>query len=477
MDNSLTMQIHDRTLEVLDEVGLMWPDEPSLRALARRGFKVDQAHHRVYMSAAQVETALERAPRDVALYVRDGAERLAYDRGPLLMGAGTGVAVVDLETGERRPSTSRDVAQLARIQDALPNLEIVRPIVTMTDADPRHSGLLEYALALCHTGKHVHHRVLDPGDVELLAEIGAAIAGGAQRLRQRPIVSGLYCPLSPLAYTADNVRCMLEYARRGIPFQILSQTILGASAPATVMGPVIVTNAEILGTMTLVQNLYPGTQVMYGGLLSPMDMRSGLVTYGTPEMGVLLALAGCMARHYGFISVLAGLRTDAKQCDVQAGFEKALGLWPILPVADIVYGAGNLDTGLTCAYDQLVLDDELMSAARRQLWWQPEGDGRFEVDLLREAGPRGNFLTLQSTVRAAREGWYPRFFVRGDYETWARERKSAAERARDRARELLAEHRPPPLPAETVAEIRRIVERRVDPATVAHAFAGREDAQ
>jgi trimethylamine--corrinoid protein Co-methyltransferase len=470
MSDTITTKIHDRTLEVLYEVGLMWPDEPSLKDLAKRGLRVDHARQTVRMFPAQVEAALEQAPRDVTLYPRDQGERLSYDRGPLLMGAGTGVAVIDIETLKRRPSTSRDVAQLVCLQDALPNVDIVRPIVTMNDAPPQHSGLLEYALALCHTGKHVHHRVLHPGDVELLVEIGVIVTGCAQRLRERPILTGLYCPLSPLAYTAVNVKCMLEYAKHGIPFQVLSQTIMGASAPPTMLGPVIVTNAEILGTITIMQNLFPGTGVMYGGLLSPMDMRSGLVTYGTPEMGILLAMAGQMARHYGFVSILAGLRTDAKQCDEQAGFEKAINLWPILPVADIVYGAGNLDTGLTCGYDQLVLDDELMSAARRQLWWKPEGDGQLELDLLKEVGVRGNFLASHRTVQAARSSWYPQFFARGDYETWAIERADAGKLAQRKAREILAEHAPPSLPAEMLAEIRHIVERRTDKDFAASAF-------
>lgn len=468
--------VHSRTIDVLRDVGLVWPDSASLIELEKKGFEVDQSSQTVRMSPARVEAALEQAPRHISLYPRDQSERLTYDKGPLLMAAGTGVAVIDLETGERRPSTSTDVAQLVRIQDALANIDIARPIITMNDVPPEHSGLVEYALALCNTTKHVHHRVLAPEDVDLLIEIGAAIAGSIERLRERPLFSGVYCPLSPLAYTPDNVKCILGYAKYGIPFQVLSQALLGANSPPTMLGPVIVTNAEVVGTITILHSLVPGTPVMYGAIPTPMDMRSGLVTYGTPEIGPLVALVGQMARYYGLVSVLIGLRTDAKQCDEQAGFEKAINLWPVLPVADIIYGAGNLDTGLTCGYDQLVLDDELMGAARRQMNWKPCGDGQLEVEMIKQTGPKGDFLSkggsesLELTARAAKEFWYPKFFVRGDYEAWATERKDAGSLALEKAREILDTHAPPALPPETVSEIKRIVERRVGRGGVPRAF-------
>jgi len=471
MTERIVAQIHARTLEVLKEVGLEWPHEPSLQALAKQGFAVDHASRRVRISPDQVEQTLEAAPRDMPLYGRDQAVRLSFDHGPLLMGAGTIPAIVDLVTQQRRPATALDVVWLSRIQDALPYTDIPRPIVTARDVPQRHSSLLEYALSLCNTTKHVHHRILAPEDVELLMEIGVAITGSARRLRERPIFSGCYCPLSPLSYTPENVACMLGYARYGVPFQILSQTIFGANSPPSVLGPVIVANAEVVGTIAILQALAPGLPLMYGGILTPMDMRTGLVTYGTPELGALNALAGKMARHYGFVNVLSALRTDAKQCDVQAGFEKAMNLWPVLPVVDIVYGAGNLDTGLTCGYDQLVLDDELMSAARRQMGFQPNGNGRFEVDLIKRVGPKGNFLKLKRTAEEARGFWYPRFFVRGDYDAWAAKRTDAAAQARAKAQEIIATHRPAPLPSEVVAAIKEIVSRRIDRELVERAFA------
>lgn len=468
MDDVVVSTVHDRSLDVLRRVGLVWPDEPSLEKLQQLGFQVDMAKKLVRIPAERVLDALDKAPKNVKLYPRDQGQPLSFDRGSLLMGAGTGVAVIDPHSGERRPSTAWDVTWLVRIQNVSPNIDIPRPIITATDAPGRHNGLVEFALAMANTTKHVHHRVLAPEDVDLLVEIGDVVTGGKVELGERPIFSGVYCPLSPLSYTRDNTGCMLRFAHYGIPFQVLSQTLLGANVPPTLLGCLIVTNAEVLGTLAIIQALNPGAPVMYGGIITPVDMRTGLVTYGTPEIGVLHALSGQMARHYGLVSIQIGMRTDAKQPDVQAGFEKMLNLWSVLPYADIIYGAGNLDTGLTCDFDQLVLDDEFMSAVRRQQNWKPEGDGKLEVDLIEEAGPGGNFLSLKLTAQTARKFWYPSYFVRGDYESWAVERRDARSLAHERVMDILASSKEPLLDKDKLKEIKGIIARRSDAA-----FAGR----
>jgi len=460
MIDTIVDLVHTRTLQVLEQVGLQWPHQESLGKLARVGFDVDLSQQRVRLSADQVEAALALAP-DAPLYARDQQGPLSYANGPLLMGAGTGVAVIDLESQQRRPSSGMDVVRLVTIQDALPNLDVARPIITATDAPAQHSSLVEYALALCNTTKHITHRILAPEDVDLLFEIGVAIAGSPEQLGQRPIFSGMYCPFSPLGFTTDNIECMLGFARYRLPIMILSETIPGMNAPPTLLGAVIVTNAEVLGTLTILQALFPGTPVIYAGILAVMNMQTGKVTYGGPEMGALNALAGKMARHYGLVSVLAGLRTDAKQPDEQAGFEKACNLWPILPVADIVYGLGNLDTGLTCGYDQLVLDDELMGAVRRYLSWRvPEGDGALEVEEIRQVGPMNHFLTLRHTAQEARRFWRPKLFARTDFDHWAAEQHDAGQLAIRRAQEILESHRPAPLPDGALSRIRLIVSQR-----------------
>jgi len=171
MSDAMRAHIHDRTLEMIRDVGLVWSHDLSLQMLQKRGLQVDLSRRTVRMAPAQVEAMLESAPRDISLYTRPQIERLDYKQGPFLMAAGTIPAIVDLESGARRPATTGDVVRLSTIQDALPNLDLARPIVIARGVPPRHSSLFEYALTLCNTTKHVHHRILAPEDVELLAEV------------------------------------------------------------------------------------------------------------------------------------------------------------------------------------------------------------------------------------------------------------------------------------------------------------------
>ena len=227
------------------DTGFCVPDPEILSRLGETGFIVHHETQMVRITSDLLETALSRLPKEVQLYDRQGENPAPYDQRSCFMGAGTPVNVLDLETGIRRPATRKDVRQLVTLQDALPNVDIVRPTVTATDQGEK-SDLVEIAELLLHTNKPIVHRVLAPERVDAAFEMLVAVAGGKEKFRAHPNFATLYCPISPGYFTAENMHSMLRWAAHGVPVTLLSMAMGGASAPATLLGELVVINTDIL---------------------------------------------------------------------------------------------------------------------------------------------------------------------------------------------------------------------------------------
>jgi trimethylamine--corrinoid protein Co-methyltransferase len=451
--------VHESTLELLEEVGFCAPEKDLLVRLDRAGFGVNYETQMVHIPPDMVEAGLAQAPKDVRLYPRSGEAAVPGGRGPRFMGAGTPVNVLDLRTGEPRSATRADVRDLVRLQDGLPQVDVVRPTVTATDQG-ESSDLVEIGELLRGTSKPMVHRTLAAQRVDAAVEMLAAVAGGERALRARPIFATLYCPISPGYVTPENIRCMLRWVEHRVPLTLLSMAMGGASAPATLLGELVVINADILAWVVALQALYPGAPLLYGSVSSILDMRTGLLPLGAPERGMVNAGAAAMAQRYGLRSMCGGLSSDAKEVDAQAGFEKAVTAAPVLlQGADIIYGVGSVDAGSAISAAQVVLDNEFIGGLRRMVEGIRMHDLQEEIALVKDRTPKGNFLGTRHTRRAHKEHWRPEILSRETFDGWRAVGTTIADRCRERALDLLESHRPEPLPADVEAELERIVRR------------------
>lgn len=451
--------VHEKSVEILVDVGFCVPDENVLRHLKRLGFPVDKESQMVRLTPDLLENALSTLPRKVTLYNRQGEVPATYGNGSCFMGAGTPVNVFDLHSGEHRSATRQDVRQLVAIQDALSEVDIVRPTVTATDQG-EYSDLVEIAELLRNTAKPIVHRTLSPERVEAAVEMLFYAAGGKDAFQAHPNFATLYCPISPGYFTPENIGCMLKWAEHGVPITLLSMAMGGASAPATLLGELIVINVDILAWIVVLQILYPGTPLLYGSVSAVLDMRTGLLPLGAPERGMINSGAAIMGRYYGIPSMCGGLSSDAKQLDAQAGFEKVNTAIPLLQKeATIIYGVGATDAGSTISYTQMVFDNEIIAGVRRMWEGITLHDPTEEVELIKAKIPRGNFMSAPHTLRSYRRHWYPEIISRDTYDTWTEKGKTIEGICRRKAIDIVSNHQPPPLDASVEAELERIVRR------------------
>jgi len=448
--------------ETLAEVGVRFPLERALDVLERGGCRVDRASQVARMSEEVVRAALQAAPGAPLLAARDPRCDIVLDGSAChLSNDGCGVRVIDPHTGELRPSTRQDVADSARFVDAVPQVSFYwGPVVTAEDVPPETRPLHELEAIFGNTSKHFQAVDVVGADMARRAvEMASVVAGGAEELRRRPIMSLIACPIDPLSNEAVSLEAALVCAEAGVPVGFLSLTLACASAPATMAGNLVVNMAAVLAGIALLQLAQPGAPVFLAGAPSVMDLKTGGYTGGSPEDYVLAAAATQLAHHFGFAMNMGTMASGAKTPGWQAAVDDALStLASVSAGAEMMSGCGLLDGSKTLSYAHLLLEAEIYGIMQKVAGGIEVSDETLAVDVIRRVGPNGTYLADKHTRTHLGEIWRPGVWDRTPYDAWlATGGRGALEDAEERAREILASHAPDPLPQDVRAELRRLV--------------------
>jgi len=451
-------KIHNSALRILEEVGVQVKHAGALALYQRGGAVIGGEKDRVKIPYKMIENALSSSPSEILLSGREESNDLLL-KGQFVY-AGTGGAelnVIDLETKKLRKSMLADVADIARLVDALEYIDFyIRPVVAQ---DMPHDllDINKYYASLANTTKHVMGNVYYPQKVAEVVEMASVITGGRQALEKRPIISFITSwMLSPLALNTEVTEILIKIAEHKMPVALSSVAILGMTSPVTMAGNLVLTHAEQLSGIVLCQLVNPGTPVIYGGCPGVADMRNMVFCPGSIERQILNAAVSQMSQYIKIPNYnLAGV-TDAKLPDVQAGYEKAFGLcMAVLAGSNYIHhAAGRIKDGV--AYEQYVIDNEIIGMAKRAAQGIRVDDETLALQEIMEAGPGGNFLTNPHTVRFFRqELFFPGLSDRSIREVWEKGGElDARERARLRAKEILASHAPVQISSEADKEIR-----------------------
>ena len=455
-------RIHKASLEIFEQVGFEVHYDGALDVFAENGASIDRSKKMVRLSPALVEKAIGTAPSRVVFYGREERNDLTLEKKNVYLGTGgTAVSVLDLETGEKRPSNLEDVRQMARLVDALDNVHFyILPVfpheLPQEQIDPNR-----FYAALSNTTKHVTGGVWHPEGARNAIKLASIIAGGEEELRKRPIISIVCCVISPLKLDRLYTELMMLVAESGIPVIVPSEALCGATSPVTLAGDVLQANVETLAAVVLTQLVKPGAPVLYGTVSSIADPRRMSYTSGSVEMGLINAAAAQMAQYYGIpIYATAGM-SDSKLPDVQAGYEKAVtSMLVAMAGANFIHdSAGLLDFAMTACYEQFVIDDEINGMVMRALRGVEVSEETLAIDVIKSVGSTGTFFDQDHTVKHMRnEFFFPQVGDRLPREEWVkRGAKDGRERAREIARDILANHKPTPLPPETEMRIRETI--------------------
>jgi len=460
-------RIHQGILQILETVGVQVNSDASRKLLRANGADVDDRTRIAKFPAALVEDALAKKSPLVTLAGRDPKYDAVLDGSRSFITAnGNGAVTVDFETGKRRPSTKKDVEETSRIIDYLPNVHIHWPMVSSMDQHPSTVHLHDLDASLNHTQKHVMYETgVTLKDAKALTEMGYLAAGGEKEFRRRPRTSCLQCTFAPLQLDAGVMDASLYFADAGVPLVFFGMPQPGATGPATLVGSLVVGNAEVLAALTIVQLHAPGAAVIYGMGNAPLDMRTTVRSGGSPEHALSSAMATELAHWYKMPSCV-GVSATAKVPGDQAVFEYYTGLLgPLMAGADLMCGIGLLEDSATLHYEQIVVDDEIVSAIARLIRGERADDDTLALDVIEKVGPGKNFLAQRHTMAHLKtETFMPSLIDRRAFDSWAADgSKSLADRARDKTKWILANHTVPPLAPDVQRGLRAVIQRAQAP--------------
>ncbi|NLE76421.1 MAG: hypothetical protein GX605_06675 [Chloroflexi bacterium] len=456
-----TADIHCATLQVLEEIGVVFPAPSALQILEDAGCSVDAAAQRVRFPPALVEDAIRQAPSSFGLYGRDGRLHIRLGDGcSHFCPNALAVNVVDLD-GHFRPSTLDDVANLARLADALPHVHEGHGSVHPTDLPDGMAHPQAMLAMFRNTTKPFKARGWGRQQALDSIRMSEVVAGGSDRLRMRPIIMRNINSVSPLAHGKELLEGALEFVGRGLPVIMTPEIQFGGTGPITLAGALVQQNAEILSFFTLAQVVRPGTPLVYGTVSSSMDMRRGSLPYATVEACLFNVLTAQMARFYGVPSRGSGGVSDAHVEDAQAGADAAAGLFAaVTGGVNHIQGAGGLSSSLTTSYGKLVADSELFGYLRRFADGVDVDANALALETIRETGVLGTYLNKRHTLTNLKAGalWMPDLLVRDARERWQNlGAKELRDSARARAEHLLRTHQPEPLTTEVERELQGIM--------------------
>ena len=454
--------IHDASLRVLEKTGIKVMSKKALDVLQEAGVKVDYEKKRANIPGDVVEEAVKRAPKTIKCCARNPKYDFVLDKKEVHFTTdGYAPFIRDFKTGERRSSTRADLVDWIRIADYLDNVHLVWSSVCPGDVPAPMQMIVQTITSLSNTEKHFQGEALSAREAQYEIEIAAAIVGGRDELKKRPIISAVQCPIAPLVFEEGSVEAVIEFARAGIPVAPMPMPLMCETGPATVAGTVVVCNAENLASLVISELASPGAPVVYTCAAGSIDVKTGSMA-SSPEYGIVQMAAAQMARFYDLPSLVCGGCSDSKLPDVQAGFERAMTLTTsILTGADIIVGLGGLNTASTMSPELLVIDNEIIDAIFRIARGFEVNDDTLAVDVIDKVGPGGHFLGQRHTLEYfKKETWIPEISDRRDFTSWQQAgSRPLDEVAKDKVREILATHKPAPFPEDIERKISQITKR------------------
>jgi len=440
--------IDQQSMECLETIGVKVKSESVLKMLDGAGATVDHRTQVAKLPEAMVREALGSALKEITLHGRESKNDLTIPvtSWPYVGTSGLATYIIDIETGQRRPSTVKDIADCVKLADALDGVDFVQTCTTATEVPELSHGLHELWTALQNTTKHVHGvEIFDAEDARKQVELGALVAGNKEELDKRPRFSVIHCSIAPLTFERDAVEAMVEFAKAGVPVTTMTMSLSGGTAPVTLAGTLVNANSENLASFVIGQAARKGARTIYCSSSTPVSMSTGMINYQSPNQPLIAAGLAQMARRYGLPCMVGdwGLN-DTPDPGFPHSFSETMGIAiSTMTGSDMQGGVGALDNAKGTALEQEVIDASVWENVRKQMTAFEISKETAALDVIREVGHGNTFLTHIHTARNFRKEIVERDPAKARFE--ATMSRSMVPEAKAIAKRLLKEHQVPRL--------------------------------
>ncbi len=409
-----------------------------------------------------VEKSLTTVPRKVVVVGPDRQYRMELYKNQIYFGSGSDTPfTIDPYTGERRRATYQDVKNFARMTQALPNLDFHMSLGIVQDTAVGTYDRWQYLAMLEGTSKPINITAVDLEGIRDQLEMAHIRLGGKAEWDKGPAFSLYIEPVSPLSHSEEVVQKLLFATDHNIPFVYTPCPLAGATAPSTLAGLLVQALSESLLGIVLSQLRKPGASLIIGGLMSNMDMKTAVYSYGSPEMALLSAAYTDITKWLGVPEYETAGCSDVKLFDEQATMEAAINIATAgLIGGNMIHDVGYIEQGLTSSLEMMVAADEIIDMVKRILRGIPVTPETMALDVIEDVGPGGHYLEHDHTYyRFKEEIWQPKQISRENWEDWnAAGAKRYGERIHERVIEILEAETEPLLDEKMYQELHRICE-------------------
>jgi trimethylamine--corrinoid protein Co-methyltransferase len=444
--------IHYATLQILQDTGVKVLNEKALEVFHGGGCEVErfEGYGIVKIPSYVVEECTFWAPRTLVYDGRNPEDDFVAE--PNRVGFttfGGCINVIDPNTRELRGATKQDCGDLTRLCDYLDEICVAVRSVNSTDRPPGTVSVHNLEAMITNTGKHIFLGADSVRALQVMVEMAAECVGGTENFRKRPIFSVSVCPISPLTFPENTCEVIMEAAKYGVGVNIIPMALSGGTSSATLAGTLATHNAEVLSSIVLAQLSKKGLPCTYASTSTILDLRFGTSAIGSPEYGMINASIAKLAQYYRVPSFVGGGTTDSKLPDVQSGYEFTLSAtMSALAGANIVFGSGVLEQGLTIDFAKIVLDAEMIRMIQIAIRGIEINDEKLAMDVIHEVGHGGAYITHEHSLRSMRSQSQTKLFDRRSRSDWTEKSqgKELRNQAYENAVEILQNHQPQALP-------------------------------
>jgi trimethylamine--corrinoid protein Co-methyltransferase len=461
LSEEMVEQIIAEGFELLMDPGVRVHNEEALQLLADAGADVDMDAQIARIPEKIVRQALETRPSEFYLYNLDGEPVVHYGGDSVQFDPGSAaITVLDSETQEQRQPVTADFAKFVKLVEMLPQLDAQSTSIICTDVPEEIGDLWRLYIALNYMRKPIITGAFRKDTWWTMKDMLVAVTGSEAALAEKPIAVFDVCPSPPLLWSDLTCQNMIDCARHGIPSELVSMPLAGATAPVTLAAAVVQHTAECMSGVTICQLAQEGAPIVWGGSPAAFDMREGTTPMGAVGTWMIDTAYTQVGKALGMPTHAYLGMTDAKIVDTQAGLESAGGtIMAALAGVNMVSGAGMMDFESCQSYEKLVIDAEIIGMAKRLVAGVEARDEPIALGIMRKLGHRADYLAQPHTLKwFDKELYIPSSVIdRGTLDGWKRKgAKTTWERAQDRVQELLSQYEPSPISDELRQELRDI---------------------
>ena len=457
--------LHAATLELLETIGMRVSNDEAVEMCRAAGCMVKDgsAQDRMVLFPRNlVDNAIASAPKSISVYNRKGQEAMRLTGRNNYYGLGTDlIHTYDLNTGQMRSSVLQDVVNSTIIADALSEIDFIASFGLPHDV-PTNTMYIECVRAMLQNSvKPIFTTAGGTEDLAVIIAMAEEVAGGEDALRAKPSLIHYSEPTPPLVHSYGAVRKLFLCADKGVPITYVPGGILGGTSPVTLAGGIVQQNAEMLSGLVLHQLRQPGAPIITGFATVAMDMRTSVFTYAAPEFRLTHSAYADLYHYYG-LPMWGTVGSEAMIMDQQAGAEHAFTtLMAAMDGTNLIHDVGYLGQGLVANPAMLVMCNEIIGWVKRFQRGFDITPDTIALDVIGKVGAGGGYLSEEHTFKHLRnEIWHPKLMNRDNPDGWKQKGcKTYGEVVTDKARHILATHKPEPLRPETQARLAAIVQQ------------------